>query len=246
MDVQASLVVDMVKLAASILAADWSRLGEQVHASLQAGVEYIHVDVMDGHFVPNLTAGPAVVAALRPIAREYGAVLDVHLMTENPERYFPDFIRSGADILTVHVETCPQLPRTLRDIQKLGASPGVTLNPNTPIEAIREGVDHADLVLVMSVMPGFGGQSYIPDSTTRIRQIRRMMDDIGSTAELQVDGGIGPDNADEVVGAGASVLVSGSAIFGGPLPIEDNLRVLRSATNYASNPSGDRSSGKAD
>ena len=218
-----------VRLAPSILSADFSRLGEQVEEALEAGVEVIHVDVMDGHFVPNITIGPLIVAAVRPIARRYGATIDVHLMIEQPERYLADFARAGADILTVHVETCPHLHRTVEAIREVGARPGVTLNPATPLVTLEEILPYVDLVLIMSVNPGFGGQSYIPTSTDKIRRLRAMLDAIGSAAELEVDGGIKPDNAAEVAAAGASLLVAGSAIFGGSRSVAENVAAFRVA-----------------
>ena len=218
-----------VRLAPSILSADFSRLGEQVEEALEAGVEVIHVDVMDGHFVPNITIGPLIVAAVRPIARRYGATIDVHLMIEQPERYLADFARAGADILTVHVETCPHLHRTVEAIREVGARPGVTLNPATPLVALEEILPYVDLVLIMSVNPGFGGQSYIPTSTDKIRRLRAMLDAVGSAAELEVDGGIKPDNAAAVAAAGASLLVAGSAIFGGSRSVAENVAAFLSA-----------------
>ena len=218
-----------VRLAPSILSADFSRLGEQVEEALEAGVEVIHVDVMDGHFVPNITIGPLIVAAVRPIARRYGATIDVHLMIEQPERYLADFARAGADILTVHVETCPHLHRTVEAIREVGARPGVTLNPATPLVALEEILPYVDLVLIMSVNPGFGGQSYIPTSTDKIRRLRAMLDAVGSAAELEVDGGIKPDNAAAVAAAGASLLVAGSAIFGGSRSVAENVAAFRAA-----------------
>lgn len=212
-----------IKLAPSILAADFARLGEQVQSAITAGAAHIHVDVMDGHFVPNISIGPLVVQALRPQTQPAGVLLDVHLMIEKPERYLAEFAQAGADILTVHVETCPHLHRTIQMIRELGVRPGVTLNPATPLAAVEPILPDVDLVLVMSVNPGFGGQSYIPASTTKIRRLRQLLDEIGSTADLEVDGGIKLDNVVEVVRAGANVLVAGSAIFNRQQTVADNM-----------------------
>jgi ribulose-phosphate 3-epimerase len=219
-----------VKFAPSILSADFSRLGEQVQAAITAGADYIHVDIMDGHFVPNMTVGPLVVAAIRPLAEAAGVPLDVHLMVEKPERLFADFAHAGADHLIIHVETCPNLHRSLQHIKELGLKAGVTLNPATPLVVLEEVLSEVDQVLVMSVDPGFGGQSYIPASTARIARLRHMLHERGLEAvEIEVDGGIKTDNAGEVVSAGASVLVIGSAIFNAQDSVANNLAAFRQA-----------------
>lgn len=212
------------KLAPSILTADFTRLGEQIRAAEAAGVEWIHLDIMDGHFVPNMSFGPLVVQAVRSVTQ---LTLDVHLMIEQPERYLADFARAGADRLTVHVETCPHLHRTIQQIKELGCQAGVTLNPATSLSTLEEILPEVDLVLVMSVNPGFGGQSYIPASTPKIARLRSMLDAIGSPAEIEVDGGINLTTIAEVVKAGASVLVVGSAIFNSKASIAENVRRLR-------------------
>jgi ribulose-phosphate 3-epimerase len=213
------------KIAASILSADFARLGEQVKEAAAGGADWIHVDVMDGHFVPNMTIGPLVVAALRPIT---DLPLDVHLMIEAPDRLIPDFARAGADCITVHQETCPHLHRTIQMIKELGVKAGVTINPGTPLDVLGEVLADVDLVLIMSVNPGFGGQSYIPASTGRIARLRRMLDDGGlADVELEVDGGIKAHNAAEIVAAGASVLVIGSDIFNNRASVAANIAALR-------------------
>jgi ribulose-phosphate 3-epimerase len=214
-----------VKLAPSILSADFARLGEQVKEVEAGGGDWIHVDVMDGHFVPNITFGPLVVRAIRPVTR---LPLDVHLMIEQPDRYVTDFAKAGADRITVHVETCPHLHRTIQHIRELGCKPGVTLNPATSLSTVEEVLPDVDLVLVMSVNPGFGGQVYIPNSTVRIARLRKMLDDIGSEAEIEVDGGINTETIAEIAGAGATVLVAGSAIFNDKASVVENIRQLRS------------------
>jgi ribulose-phosphate 3-epimerase len=213
------------QIASSILSADFARLGEQVREAVAGGADRIHVDVMDGHFVPNLTIGPLVVRALRPIT---DLPLDVHLMIEQPELLIPEFARAGADSLTVHVETCPHLHRTIQHIHELGVKAGVTLNPATPLTTLQEILPDVDLVLIMSVNPGFGGQSYIPGSTDKIARLRQMLDERELTqVELEVDGGIKEHNAAEVVAAGASILVIGSAIFNPKASVAANIAALR-------------------
>ena len=202
--------VPSVKIAPSILSADFARLGEQIAEAEAAGADYIHVDVMDGHFVPSLTIGPLVVRALRPRTK---LPLDVHLMIEEPDRYISEFADAGADILTVHVEATPHLHRTVQSIQELGVKAGVSLNPSTPVSSVEEIAPFIDVLLVMSVNPGFGGQSFIPEVAPKIARLRRMLDEGGYPAELEVDGGVNESTAALVVEAGARVLVAGSAVF---------------------------------
>jgi len=216
----------MIKLAPSILSADFACLGEQIDKVARAGADYIHVDVMDGHFVPNITIGAVVVASIRPVT---SLPLDVHLMIEHPERYISEFVQAGADIITVHVEASPHLHATIRLIKELGAKAGVSLNPATPIGAVEEFLPHVDLVLVMSVNPGFGGQSFIPETLPRIANMRKILDDRGLSAELEVDGGINADNAVDIVKAGANVLVAGNSVFKAKGGIRRAIRRLREA-----------------
>ncbi len=200
----------MIKIAPSILSADFSRLGEDIQAVDRAGADYIHVDVMDGHFVPNITIGPLVVEALRKVTAK---PLDVHLMIENPDLYIAEFAKAGADIITVHQEAVSHLHRTVQLIKSLGKKAGVSLNPATPVETLDVILDELDLVLVMSVNPGFGGQAFIPSALDKIRALRQRITQRGLATEIEVDGGVKIDNIRQVVAAGADVLVAGSAVF---------------------------------
>ncbi len=201
-----------VRIAPSILSADFARLAEEVSRVEAAGADWLHIDVMDGHFVPNLTVGPPIVDALRKVTT---LPLDVHLMMTNPDAFIVEFAEAGADYLTVHVETCPHLHRTVQSIKERGVKAGVTLNPATPAVTLSEIVRDADLILIMSVNPGFGGQTFIPSSLQKIAEVRGLIDRTRSHALLEVDGGVKPDNAEAILAAGADVLVAGSAVFSG-------------------------------
>ena len=216
----------VIKIAPSVLAADFTALGAEVRAAQAAGADYIHVDVMDGHFVPNITLGPAIVAALH---RATGLPLDIHLMIEAPERYLADFAAAGATIITVHVETCPHLHRTVEQIRQAGARPGVTLNPATSLETVAEILPYVDQVLVMTVNPGFGGQSFIPTMTAKVARLREMIAATGRAIDIEVDGGIDVTTTPAIVAAGANVLVAGTAVFRHPDGIAGGIAAIRAA-----------------
>ena len=219
-----------IRIAPSILSADFSRLGDQVGEAIQAGADFIHVDVMDGHFVPNLTVGPLVVAALRPICHSENIPIDVHLMIEKPERFIPAFVQAGADILTVHTETCPHLNSTVNQIKSFGIKAGVSLNPATPLVVLEEILPFVDLILLMTVNPGFGGQKYLPGSTERIIRMRKTLAERRlEMIEIEVDGGISSENAAEVAAAGATILVAGSAVFNSLHSVIDSMAALRAS-----------------
>ncbi len=215
-----------MKIAPSILSSDFGRLGEEIAAVEEGGADWIHVDVMDGHFVPNITIGPVVVEGAR---RATDLPLDVHLMIEDPDRYLEAFATAGADVLTVHVEACRHLHRTVQHIRQLGVKAGVALNPATPLDTVSEVVDDLDLVLVMSVNPGFGGQAFIERSVDKVARARALLDTAGSRAELEVDGGVVAGNATRLLDAGATVLVAGSAVYGHPEGAAAGVRAIRDA-----------------
>jgi len=200
----------MLKIAPSILSADFAKLGEEILAVERAGADYIHVDVMDGHFVPNITIGPLIVEAIRPVTK---LPLDVHLMIDNPDQYIEAFAKAGADYITVHVEACRHLHRTIHHIKSFGIKAGVVLNPATPVNTIQHILNDIDMVLLMSVNPGFGGQKFIPEVLPKIRKVKEMADSIGKEIEIEIDGGVNSETAKLCVEAGANVLVAGSAIY---------------------------------
>ena len=202
-----------VRIAPSILSADFSKLGEEVAAIEAAGADWVHIDVMDGHFVPNLTFGAPVVSCLRKVTK---MPFDVHLMVEAPQNYIADFAKAGADILTVHLETAPHLHRVIQAIKEAGLKAAVSLNPSTPLCLLEEILPDLDMVLLMSVNPGFGGQAFIPSSLEKVRKLRQMLDAKGLKTDIQVDGGVTPDNAAQLMAAGATVLVAGSAVYKAP------------------------------
>jgi ribulose-phosphate 3-epimerase len=214
-----------VQIAPSILSADFAALGQDIAAVERGGADLIHVDVMDGHFVPNITLGPPVVRAIKRVATR---PLDVHLMIEQPDRYIEDFVAAGAAMVSVHVEVVPHLHRTVSFIRKLGAKAGVVINPATPVSAITDIAGDVDFVLVMSVNPGFSGQSFIPQSLEKLRRVAAALQAAGSSASIEIDGGIDQSNAADVVAAGANILVAGQAIFG-TADAEAATRALRAA-----------------
>lgn len=212
-------------IAPSILSADFTKLGEEIRACESAGADWIHIDVMDGHFVPNITMGPFIVEACKHITK---LPLDVHLMIEKPEQHLEAFAKAGADHLTVHVETCPHIYRTLQHIRSLGCKAGVTLNPGTPIGALEAVLVEADLALVMSVNPGYSGQAFIPEAMARVAEVRKRLDALDSPAWLEVDGGVSAENIGELTTAGATAFVAATAVFKHPQGIQAGIAALRS------------------
>jgi ribulose-phosphate 3-epimerase len=215
-----------IKIAPSILSADFTRLGEQVREATSAGADYIHFDVMDGMYVPNISFGPFLLEAVR---RSTNLPLDVHLMIVQPERYIDEFAQMGANIIMVHQETCPHLHRTIQQIQHAGARAGVVLNPSTPLATLEEILPYIDRILLMSVNPGFGGQSYIETMTDKIKRCRQMIDQVNPNIELEVDGGIKAGNIRKIVEAGANVIVAGSAVFNNKQTVAEAIADLQNA-----------------
>ena len=213
----------MIKLAPSILSAEFARLLEDVKKVEKAGCEYLHIDVMDGHFVPNITLGPAIVKSLR---RDVNMVFDTHLMIENPDDYIKDFVDAGSDLIVVHAEACRHLHRTIQNIKSYNVKVGVALNPATSIESIKHIIEDVDMVLIMTVNPGFGGQSFIESMLEKIKELKQLIDDKNLNVDIQVDGGIKPDNIHKVVEAGANIIVAGSAIFNSE-NIEETVSLMR-------------------
>ena len=217
----------MIKLAPSILSADFARLLEDVKKVENAGCEYLHIDVMDGHFVPNITLGPDIVKSLR---KDVNMIFDTHLMIENPDNYIKDFAEAGSDIIVVHQEACTHLHRTIQNIKSYNVKAGVALNPATPIETIKHVLEDVDMVLIMTVNPGFGGQSFIEGMLDKIKELKKIIDGKNLKIDIQVDGGIKPNNIDKVVKAGANVVVAGSAIFNSD-DIPHTVKLMRENTN---------------